>query len=121
MSIVNFGEETREELRILNYSIKNIAWIGDNRGQYYVDVDAFFTAADNYVYDSGYGFTEVPQDLIIMMKDGTYFYRKEYDGSEWWGYHTNMRKPRYHHRGKIDFNKCRKNYSILLEDMLVGD
>ena len=121
MSVINFGKETRGELIVSNYSIKDIAWIGDNRGQYYVDIDAFFTAADNYVYDSGYGSTGVPLDLVIMMKDGAYFYRKEYDGSEWWGYHVDMRKPRYHHKGKIDFNKCRGSYSSLLEDTLVED
>lgn len=38
-------------------------------------------------YDPGYGSQEVASDLVILMRDGSWFTRAEYDGSEWWAYH----------------------------------
>jgi len=40
----------------------------------------------DFDYDSGYG----GQELFgtIWMQDGTWFTRGEYDGSEWWDYHS---------------------------------
>lgn len=36
-------------------------------------------------YDSGYGKSEVAEDLVIV-GDGWWLERNEYDGAEWWEY-----------------------------------
>lgn len=43
-----------------------------------------FEIIANFDYDSGYGWPEIPENLIVYFKDGTYIFRNEYDGSEWW-------------------------------------
>ena len=48
---------------------------------------ALFEAKANQYYDSGYGVEEVDTSLKIVMKDGSYYTRGKYDGSEWWEYH----------------------------------
>jgi len=50
--------------------------------------DEFAKQAAGYNYDSGYGSQEVNESLAVVMKDGTWFSRGEYDGSEWWQYNT---------------------------------
>ena len=37
--------------------------------------------------DSGYGSAEIREDLVIVGKDW-WLERDEYDGSEWWAFHT---------------------------------
>ena len=89
---VNFGQETRAELESRMYSINDIDWIGNR--EFRIDIDEFFKIADNTNYDAGFGSAHIPLDLIIFMKNNTYFIRKEYDGSEWWGYIVPPRKPK---------------------------
>jgi hypothetical protein len=50
-----------------------------------ISIGLFEKLADKE-YDNGYGLQEVAEDLVILMKDGTWFYRGEYDGAEWWCY-----------------------------------
>lgn len=47
---------------------------------------SLFEKVANRKYDNGYGCAEVDQNLKIVMKNGDYFIRGEYDGSEWWEY-----------------------------------
>lgn len=53
---------------------------------------ALFEEKANQYYDSGYGAQEVDASLKIVMNDGSYYDRQEYDGSEWWEYHPVMKK-----------------------------
>ncbi len=47
-------------------------------------VSVFRTLADTD-YDSGYGAPEVAEDMVLI-GDGFWLERHEYDGSEWWEY-----------------------------------
>ena len=78
----NFGEETFRVLSRNQYSREDIDWIGNFDFQ--IEEGWFWTLANNTNYDPGYGLVEIPTDLIIMMKDGNYFERRQYDGAEWW-------------------------------------
>ena len=91
MSIVNFGSETIDKLHRYGYTVNDIAWIGNKN--FYIDEEWFWTLADNSEYDSGYGRPEMPSDIIITMNDGSWFERKEYDGSEWWDHIVPPAKP----------------------------
>ena len=59
--------------------------------KYCIDWHDFILLA-NFEYNSGYGGAEIPSDLIVVGKD-FYMTRGEYDGSEWWDYHTQPVKP----------------------------
>ena len=39
-------------------------------------------------YDDDYGAPYVAQDLVILFSNGDWASRAEYDGSEWWQYHS---------------------------------
>jgi hypothetical protein len=50
-----------------------------------IPISLFEKVADRE-YDNGYGCAEVDQNLMIVMKNGDYFVRDEYDGAESWEY-----------------------------------
>jgi len=65
--------------------------IGDGNKE--VPIELFELNSDRE-YDAGYGRAEVDQTLIIVMKDGNYFERAEYDGAEWWELvETHIKRP----------------------------
>ena len=82
---INFKEETIEKLKYLRKDKKDIVFIGTSNGKSGCSYDDFLEMSD-YEYDNGYGGAEVLDNLVIVFKDGTYLYRNEYDGSEWWDY-----------------------------------
>ena len=85
----NLLEETTEKLKNNNKNIEDIKWIGTNK--HYVDIDKFLEVA-NTKYDDGYGAPEVAENLLIV-GDGWWLERHEYDGSEWWEYKETPKKP----------------------------
>lgn len=87
----DFGEETRDALNRKGYTISDIEWIGSRKVE--IPIDEFFEVAYHTTYDSGYGTQEMPSDLLIVMKDQSYFERREYDGAEWWEYVTVPVRP----------------------------
>lgn len=91
--MINFGEETRKVLTNYGYTIDDIDWIGNDR--ILVSKESFFKQADRFNYDSGFGTAHAPTDIIIFMKDNTWFERKEYDGLEWWIYRSTPKRPSY--------------------------
>lgn len=108
--MTNFCEETVGKLNYYNYNIEDIAWIGNR--YITVPINEFFDAARRTNYYSGYGSAEMPIDLLIVMKDGSYFERSEYDGSEWWRYVPIIEKPRLHgHLKYRSFNEVDYSYS----------
>ena len=52
----------------------------------YVDWDSFKEAIKDYKYDKGYGEQFVWSELRVVLYDGDYLERREYDGAEWWNY-----------------------------------
>ena len=88
---INFGKETRDDLKRYGYIIDDIDWIGCE--DFKISLTNFFDIADNFEYNNGYGCAYIPSDLVIVMKDGAWFERYEYDGSECWTLKTSPLKP----------------------------
>jgi hypothetical protein len=88
--MTNLLIETIECLTEHNKGVFDVEWIG-NKTKYCIDWHDFILLA-NFEYNSGYGGAEIPSDLIVVGKD-FYMTRGEYDGSEWWDYHTQPVKP----------------------------
>ena len=78
----NLLEETRRILKEHGKTIKDIVAV--QGADFGIRVDAFIRLADT-LYDDGYGSPEVAEDLIVI-GDGFWLERHEYDGSEWWEY-----------------------------------
>jgi len=72
----NLYREILEQIKI-----KDIDYILiDNKE---IDKSWFLKQAKRIDYDSGFGGEVINQDLVIVLKDGSYLDRREYDGSEW--------------------------------------
>ena len=82
---MNFLKETMEVLDENGKKLSDIKAIqfGDDFG---IPVEDFTKLAD-FEYDNGYGCAEIPTNLIII-GDGWWLERGEYDGSEWWEFKT---------------------------------
>jgi hypothetical protein len=83
---INFKEEIIEKLKLHNYSVNDIAYVVvfDRKGnRHCVDANEFLEYAARINYDNGYGTDYIETNIQIVMKDGNYFSRNEYDGSEW--------------------------------------
>ena len=93
MTLTNFAEETITALHRNSYNIHDIAWIGNH--EYAVPIQEFFDVAlrTNYNKDAYGSPLAIPMDLFIVMKDGSYFERREYDGSERWEYIPVIKRP----------------------------
>jgi hypothetical protein len=87
---MNLLQETIYILNENGKSLNDIEWIGNR--EYTIPKD-LFTKLANTEYDSGYGCSEVAEDLIIV---GEYWWleRHEYDGAEWWEYKEQPKKPK---------------------------
>lgn len=87
----HLGNEIRYVLKAHSLAVADVAYVeahdadGNPR---YVDVESFLAYADRVDYDSGYGGQNIDPYLEIVLKDGSWFDRREYDGSEWFEYHS---------------------------------
>lgn len=99
MSVVNLAVETTSVLSHDGYTVDDIAWIGTR--EFTIPIHEFFDVARNTVYNNGYGSAAIPCDLLIMMKDGSWYSRGEYDGSEWWEHNIVPEKPIIHYHLKV--------------------
>lgn len=111
MPIINFATETIKNLESYGYTVEDIDWIGTET--FTIPINEFFDVARHTEYNNGYGRPEVPNDIIIMMKDKNWFDRWEYDGSEGWEHHNCLSKPRLiSHVHTKSFNYLDENMSI---------
>jgi len=78
--MVNLLEET--ERRIPSYL--TVTWVGSADGKYSITWDQFKYLAKDLEYDNGYGGQEIASDLVVVLSDGSWLVRHEYDGSEEW-------------------------------------
>lgn len=97
MSKQNVLEELKHKMNRANQSIETIQFAVIYKKPDYNTLtmlldssDGNVTLADisnlNIEYDDGFGGQELFG--IVRFKDGTWFTRGEYDGSEWWEYHA---------------------------------
>ena len=85
----NLLNETIEYLEGHGKTISDIKWVGCR--DFWIDISQFLELA-NVEYDDGYGAPEVATDLIVV-GDGWWIERHEYDGSEWWEFKTLPQMP----------------------------
>ena len=79
--MANLLNETIEALGSIGMTFDDVKAIQvDGRR---ISVKRFSELADRE-YDNGYGTQLVLPTLVMIMNDGTWFVRAEYDGSEWW-------------------------------------
>ena len=87
--MTNLLEETLDILRKNGKEEDRVRWVGNRTTQ--ATWAEFKTAADR-TYDNGYGAAAVAIDLVVV-GDGWWLERWEYDGAEAWSYHTCPRAP----------------------------
>lgn len=78
--MTNLLKETLDELQENGKSFECVLWIGSEDG--HITKELFLELA-NIDYDNGYGGQEIASDLVLV-GDGWWLERGEYDGSEWW-------------------------------------
>ena len=91
--MTNFLEETIGQLCTCELTPKDVRWVGNQ--DIWFSWDEFVTIAD-FSYDPGFGAQEVVSDIMVV-GDGWYMDRYEYDGSEFWDFHSVIEKPLVHH------------------------
>lgn len=82
----NLLEETLSALADHGYTEKDVLTVrhGSETRARVCDWGWFKERAAKCEYDSGYGSQMINPSLKIIMRDGTWYERREYDGSEWW-------------------------------------
>jgi hypothetical protein len=90
---MNLLDETIIALSENGRSLFAVLWVGT--ADVHFSWDEFVALADTE-YDSGFGGTNVADDLLVVGSDWC-LELHEYDGSEWWEYKTLPTKPPDHH------------------------
>jgi hypothetical protein len=76
--LCNLLGETVEVLRIHDYHLYDVAWIGTKDSELGLTIEEFISRA-NVCYESG-----VDPDLVMVMNDGTFFKRSIHlEGENW--------------------------------------
>lgn len=78
----NLLKETKRILKEHGKTIKDIVAV--QGADFGIRVDDFIRLADT-LYDNGFGSPKVAEDLVVI-GNGFWLERHEYDGSEWWEY-----------------------------------
>ena len=102
--MTNLLEETKNVLEQHGLSFDDVEWVG------FTDVDKEYFDEDEYQvemcrcpkekwenllnvnYYSGFGLPEIKRNLVVV-GDGWWLERAEYDGSEWWEFKKQPIKP----------------------------
>ena len=87
---MNLKEETLKVLHNHGKGKENVKYVcGDD---FRISREQFWKLADTE-YDSSYGAPEIATDLMLI-GDDFWMERGEYDGAEWWDFHTMPDTPR---------------------------
>lgn len=87
---MNLLNETLESLGVAGKGANDVVWVGSESFGWF-SWDLFVLLAD-VEYDSGDGAAEVAEDLVVV-GDGWWLERYEYDGSEEWHFKILPVKP----------------------------
>ena len=82
----NLLRETEATLQRYGFTWDNVKAIVAPKSKLRISVDKFKELA-NVDYNESYGAPKVATDLCIVMNNGSWLSREEYDGSEWWCLH----------------------------------
>ena len=85
----NLWMETICDLEDHGKTFDDVLWIGCT--DFKISKEVFKRLA-NVEYDSGYGAPEVAEDLLIV-GDGWWMERGDYDGAEWWAWKEPPKEP----------------------------
>ncbi len=89
MSTINLLQETKTLLESHGKCIFDVEWFGiRDTAEIEGDIQEVFSVD----YDNGYGGHEVPLDLVVV-GNGWWLERWEYDGSEGWEFNNALIKP----------------------------
>ena len=86
---MNLLQETIEILESNGKTSNDVLWVGNYKAK---TTWANFAQIADVEYDNGYGAPQVAQDLLIV-GDGFWLERHEYDGAEWWEYKEVSKEP----------------------------
>ena len=81
--VVNLFDETLEKLKEHNLTPREVRWVGSQDGQFAITWEEFTVIAKSINYDCSYGVDEINTGLVVV-GDGWWLERGEYDGSELW-------------------------------------
>lgn len=81
----NLYEETLRSIDKSNHTTDNVSWVGTADGEYAISWEEYRQISD-ITYNSGFGVTNIPRDLVVVFSDKNWLERREYDGAEWWEY-----------------------------------
>lgn len=87
--MINFLAETLHDIISVNQTTDTVRHVRSIDGAYALTWSEFAMLADTS-YDAGFGSAQIPSDLVVEFLDGTYLYRHEYDGSEYWKYNARL-------------------------------
>ena len=92
--VINLLKETEKAFAEHHYDWDDVSFIACQ--DFSISIENFREVAAAANYETGYGAQIVARDLVIVMRDGHWFSRGEYDGSEWWQFNRRPRYPREH-------------------------
>ena len=96
--MVSLLQQTLEMLQDYDLTEDDVIWVGSE--DFSISWEDFKLFADVEYY-SGYGSPEVATDLVIV-GEGWWLERSEYDGSEWWSMKQAPKQPLQQRVGKIN-------------------
>lgn len=85
-------QETVEALKEAGKTPVDVLWVG-TAGEWFTWAE--FAAVADVEYDPGYGSAEVATNLVVVFEGG-WLERGEYDGSEWWDIKVPPTRPEQH-------------------------
>lgn len=90
---MNLARETLDKLKEYNKNPDSVMYVTD--GKSYVWFDEFIAEAMRVNYDNGFGQAMINLNLVVV-GDGWWLERSEYDGAEEWEYKEPPTKPFEH-------------------------
>lgn len=87
--MTNLLAETRKKLADDEKFTSDVRWVGTT--DWSCSWQRFEELAD-FSYYAGHGGLEIKRDLVVV-GDGWWLERREYDGSEWWEFKTPPKQP----------------------------
>lgn len=88
--MLNLKNETLEILHENGKSMEDVCWVGGD--DFSIPIPLFWELADQE-YDNSYGSQIVAADLVVV-GNGFWLERHEYDGSEWWEFKEEPAMPK---------------------------
>lgn len=83
---MNLLKETIDKIERSGFSVEDVEWVGSKDGLYSIAWNYFVSIAD-VEYDNRYGVVGIAEDLVVV-GNGWWLERGEYDGAEWWSFNT---------------------------------